>query len=265
MMTMMLAVTQGCLQSRKSSGNQGSPPNKVIAHRGAWKHSGAPQNSLASLREAIRLGCGGSEFDIRMTSDGILVINHDADFLGIPVDSNPYAALLKKKMSNGESIPTFEAYLKTGMSQKQTKLIAEIKVSTLGKEHSLRLAEKVVETVHRLKAQNWVTYISFDYDICKKVKQIDPGARVQYLNGDASAEKLKADGLDADYHFSVFQKNKGWIADARSKGIVVNAWTVNNPAIMDELLAQGIDLITTDEPEMLLKKLQDEVEVKVTM
>ena len=38
-------------------------------------------------------------------------------------------------------------------------------------------------------------------------------------------------------------------------GVVVNIWTVNNPATMDSLLAQQVDFITTDEPELLLKKL----------
>ncbi len=31
--------------------------NKIIAHRGAWKANGLPQNSIASLREAVRGGC----------------------------------------------------------------------------------------------------------------------------------------------------------------------------------------------------------------
>jgi glycerophosphoryl diester phosphodiesterase len=38
-------------------------------------------------------------------------------------------------------------------------------------------------------------------------------------------------------------------------GVLVNAWTVNDPGTMDSLLAQQIDFITTNEPELLLKKL----------
>ena len=51
--------------------------NPVIAHRGAWKKNGLPQNSIASLRQAIALEWGGSEFDVRMTADDSLIINHD--------------------------------------------------------------------------------------------------------------------------------------------------------------------------------------------
>ena len=243
-----------CAGANKIKTVKNFPPNKVIAHRGAFKNTGAPQNSVASLQAAIKMGCGGSEFDIHMTSDGVLVINHDHDFSGIPIETSSYAELLQKTLPNGEKIPTLEAYLKEGMRQRYTKLFAEIKPSAISKQRSLLFAQKVVEMVHRLNAQDWVTYISFDYDVCKKIKQLDADAPVQYLNGDASAEKLKADGIGADYHFSVFEKDSNWIANAKKLGVVTNAWTVNNPALMDELLKQGIDMITTDEPEILLKK-----------
>lgn len=249
-------LLSACTAVKPMNSTKNHPPNKVIAHRGAFKNTGVPQNSIASLQEAIKLGCGGSEFDIHMTSDEVIVINHDHDFLGVPIETSTYATLLQKTLPNGEKIPTLENYLKTGVQQHYTKLIAEIKASRISKERSLKLTQKVVEMVKQWKAENWVTYISFDYDVCKKIKQLDPKAPVQYLNGDASAEKLRADGLDADYHFSVFQRDKNWIANAKKVGIIVNAWTVNDPAVMDEFLAQGIDLITTDEPEILLKKLK---------
>ncbi|GAB3414657.1 glycerophosphodiester phosphodiesterase [Niabella aquatica] len=229
--------------------------NKVIAHRGAFKNTGAPENSIASLKAAISMGCGGTEFDIHMTSDEVLVVNHDDKFLGMAIETNTYRDLLTKTLSNGEKIPTLEAYLKEGLKQNKTKLIAEIKTSTISKERSLSLAKKVVDMVHKLKGQAQVVYIAFDYDVCKKVKEIEPNAPVQYLNGDVSAEKLKADKLDADYHYSVFQKDKNWIAGAKKLGVLTNAWTVNDEKIMDDLLAQGINFITTNEPELLLKKL----------
>src|SRR5690606_17505562 len=59
--------------------------NPVIAHRGAFKKNQYPENSIASLKEAIRLKCYGSEFDVHMTRDGIMVVNHDADFYGTDI------------------------------------------------------------------------------------------------------------------------------------------------------------------------------------
>jgi glycerophosphoryl diester phosphodiesterase len=41
----------------------------VIAHRGAWKNAGVPENSIASLQHAIDLCCYGSEFDVHMSAD----------------------------------------------------------------------------------------------------------------------------------------------------------------------------------------------------
>lgn len=251
-----LSIMLACHPVKKAAlGPKPFLPNKVIAHRGAFKNTGLPENSIASLQAAIKMGCGGSEFDIHMTSDEVLVVNHDPDFLGLPIETNTYAALQQKKLSNGETIPTLKQYLKTGMQQKYTRLIAEVKTSTISPQRSVQLAEKVVAMVQQLGAQDQVAYIAFSYEVCKKIRQLAPNAPVQYLNGDKSAEQLKADGLDADYHYSVFQKDKNWIANAKKIGIIVNAWTVNSADIMDEFLAQGIDMITTNEPEMLLKKI----------
>src|SRR5665648_155520 len=57
--------------------------NGVIAHRGAWKKDSLPQNSIASLQNAIRLGVAGSEFDVQLTADEVLVVNHDPIFQGM--------------------------------------------------------------------------------------------------------------------------------------------------------------------------------------
>ncbi len=230
--------------------------NEVIAHRGAWKNTNAPQNSIASLNHAIRLGCAGTEFDIHLTADSIPVINHDADYQGINIAKTKYADLLAKKLKNGEPIPTLENYLKVGMQQQKTLLVAEIKPSSAGKQWSLLLAEKVVELVNRLQAQAWVVYISFDYDILKRVIELDKNAKTQYLNGNVSAAQLKADAITgADYHYSVLLKDENWIAKAHKEGIVVNAWTVNDTLVMDYFLLRQIDYLTTDEPEKLFNRL----------
>ncbi len=48
---------------------------RVIAHRGASAY--APENTLASLREAHRRGCRWVEFDVKLSSDGVAVLGHD--------------------------------------------------------------------------------------------------------------------------------------------------------------------------------------------
>lgn len=230
--------------------------NQVIAHRGAWKKNNLPENSIASLKEAFRLNCFGSEFDIHMTLDSVMVVNHDATFLGIPIAKSTYQQLLAKKLPNGESIPTLESYLKTGMTQKKTKLILEIKPQNMGKERDLFLTEKALQMVKKLKAEAWVDYISFSYDICTYIIGHMPNAKVAYLAGDVAPEKLKADGFfGSDYHYSVFQKND-WINPSKKLGLTVNAWTVNTVPEMEWLLANEVEYITTNEPELLFETIK---------
>ena len=48
----------------------------VCAHRG---DSGRfPENTIPAFEAAIALGCGMVEFDVRATSDGAMVLLHDA-------------------------------------------------------------------------------------------------------------------------------------------------------------------------------------------
>lgn len=230
--------------------------NQVIAHRGAWKKNNLPENSIASLKEAVRIGCYGSEFDVHMTSDSVLVVNHDPEFLGLSIAKLTYQELLAKKHSNGESIPTLEAYLKEGMKQKHTKLILELKPSKISPERDLHMTGKAVAMVKKLKAEAWVDYISFSYEILKHVKELQPKANVAYLNGDAPLEKLKADGFyGADYNLAVYKKGE-WFQKARELGLTINAWTVNTADDMNWFLDNKADFITTNEPELLLEVIK---------
>ncbi|HEY8958351.1 glycerophosphodiester phosphodiesterase family protein, partial [Chitinophaga sp.] len=114
-----------------------------------------------------------------------------------------------------------------------------------------------VAMVQAKKAQAWMFYISFDYNICKKIKALDPAAKIAYLNGDKTPAQLQADGIwGLDYHQQVFKNDPQLIATAKQHKVTTNAWTIDNPEIMDDLLKNGIDFITTNEPEILLDKVK---------
>lgn len=241
--------------------NSGLKPNfnrnKVIAHRGAWKNTGTPENSIASLKAAILLGCAGSETDVHMTKDGALVINHDPVWAGMPVQKTALDELRKMKLSNGESLPLLQDFLKVIKEQSGTKLFLEIKPSENGPEWARETVRKVVRLVQKKHAEKWVEYISFDYQMLKEIQKLQPSAAVHYLNGDRSPVELKKDGITgADYHFSVFQSHPDWIKSARDNNIVLNAWTVNDEKTMSWLLANDFDFITTNEPELLFKEIE---------
>lgn len=251
----MMALFTNAMSAEPEVKPSASKRNPVIAHRGAWKAKGLPENSIASLEEAIRIGCYGSEFDIHMTLDSVLVVNHDPEFLGLTIASLTYNQLMEKKMSNGESIPTLEAYLKVGAKQKKTKLILEIKPSKVGKEWDLKMTDKAVAMVKMMKVENKVDYISFSYDILKHILTVQPKANVAYLAGDVPLEQLKKDKFyGADYHYSVYQKGE-WFAKAKELGLTINAWTVNDLKDMKWLLENKVDFITTNEPELLFETI----------
>lgn len=230
--------------------------NQVIAHRGAWKKNNLPENSIASLKEAIRINCFGSEFDVHLTLDSVLVVNHDADFLKMPISKSTYAQLLTKKLANGESIPTLESYIKTGLTQRKTKLILELKPQNMGKERDELMTAMALQLIKKLKAEAWMEYISFSYDICTYLVKHQPNAKVAYLAGNEAPERVKADGITGlDYHYSVFQQ-KNWIESAKKLGLTINAWTVNATPEMEWLIANNVDFITTNEPELLFETIK---------
>ena len=231
--------------------------NTVVAHRGAWKKAGVPQNSLASLRAAINLGCTGTEFDIRMTSDDSLVINHDAEYQGMDIETTTYQDLARVKLRNGETLPTLTSYIREGLKNNSgTLLVAEIKPSTTSKERGQAIAKKVWETFRNEKATHAVQYISFDYDMLKKIESLDSSAFTQYLEGDRTPQQLKLDGIDAaDYNGAIYKKHPEWINEAKRLGVKLNVWTINDSARIKSFANDGFHYITTDEPELALSLL----------
>ena len=231
--------------------------NKTVAHRGAWKTDGLPQNSIASLKKAIALKSAGSEFDVRMTKDEILIINHDALYAEDTIELKTYQALARHTLKNGEKLPTLKAYLQAGKKHNnQTQLVIEVKPSLVDKTQALRAADKTVQLVKAMKLQHRVAYISFDYEVLKRIHALDPAAITQYLNGEKTPAELKADGISgADYHISVYREKPEWIQQLKENGLILNAWTVNTAEDMDWLLSQGFDFITTDQPDLLLQRV----------
>jgi len=228
---------------------------QIIAHRGYWQTQPATtENSLKSLENAQHLKIYGSEFDVRMTKDGVLVINHDEHHEKMEISETDFKELKKVKLSNGEDFPTLKEYLKQGKKDKSLKLIVEIKPDKT-KEKEDELTAKTIKMIKDMKLESQSEFISFSLNICKEIKKLEPTFKVQYLRGELSPEQIKKEGLDGlDYHYSIFQKNPTWISDAKALGLVTNSWTVNDVAVYDELKKQGIGFITTNIPDQLKDK-----------
>jgi len=225
--------------------------NPVVAHRGAWKKNQLPENSIAALREAIKLKCSGAEFDVRMTADDSLIINHDPHFHGLDIEKSTFEQLSKFTLSNGETLPTLYKYLMSGTQDNPgTQLVIELKPSPGGR--GSKLAHAAVAMVKSMNISSRVLYISFDLNILTAILEKAPEADTQYLNGDKTPDQLKAMGIKGlDYQYPIFKKNPEWIVQAKKNGQKLNVWTVNAEAELRWFINQGFDAITTNEPELL--------------
>lgn len=226
----------------------------VVAHRGYWKTDGSAQNSIASFQKAAEAGCWGSEFDVWLTADGVPVVFHDATVEGIRIEDTTYATLMNIRLKNGEFIPTLQQYLMETLRWSSCRLIFEIKPHR-NAQRDARISEVAVELINMLGLADRTDYISFSKHVCKRVHELAPEAKVAYLNGDLSPQQVKEQGWTGiDYNTKVFDNHPDWAQQAKKLGLEVNVWTVDG----EEALARfadmpGIDIITTNDPETLIR------------
>ena len=228
---------------------------EVICHRGYWDAEGSAQNSIRSLVKADSIMAWGSEFDVWMTADGVLVVNHDASFQGVTIETAKWKQLKGMKLANGEPLPTLDQMLECG-KKLQTRLILEMKPHT-SKEHEKEAVKKIVKMVKKKGLQDRIEYITFSYQGMKDLKEMAPeGTPIYYLNGELSPSQLaELDVAGIDYSIRVMREHPQWIDEAHSLGMKVNVWTVNSDRDMEWCINYGVDFITTNAPEQLQQKL----------
>ena len=224
----------------------------IVAHRGFWncEEAGYARNSVAALRCAQEAGFWGSEFDVNMTSDGVLIVYHDSDVNGKKIEQHPYSEFKDIKIENGEVIPTIDMYLEQGKKYPETMLVYELKPHSCDEVED-RFVELAIENLkqHGLYDPERVMFISFSLHMCEKIATEHPQFTVQFLGSSKNPEELYELGINGvDYHHLVFTLNKKWYKTARKHDMSVNAWTVNNETDMKRMLKMGVDQLTTDNP-----------------
>ncbi len=229
---------------------------KVIAHRGYWTPEGSAQNSIRSLVKADSIGCYASEFDVWMTPDGVMMVNHDPTINGVEIQRTPAERVMIQKLSNGEYIPTLEQYLHEA-KKLNIRLVLELKTFD-SRDMEKRAAKKAVDMVNRFGLQDSTEYIVFSKDAFSELIKIAPkGTKVHYLDGDCIPAQIKhMGGAGIDYHIGLMKKHPEWIKECHDLGLVVNVWTVNDPADMKWCIDHGVDYITTNDPERLQSLLR---------
>lgn len=228
---------------------------QVIAHRGYWRHAGAVQNSLSSLRASATAGVYGSEFDVQITADGEVIVNHDPHLGGLPIAKSTYTQLAQARLGNGEPVPTLAKYLGEAKKYKDLKIILEIKKQANDSVEAV-LVSKVLATVKTSGLSSRVQYISFSPYVCDEIIRHDKTADVAYLGGDMSPQAVKEHGFSGiDYSMDVLRIHPEWVDKAHQLGLTVNVWTIATEEHLKFVTTLHPDFITTDIPEDALRLL----------
>ncbi|MDE5887438.1 MAG: glycerophosphodiester phosphodiesterase [Muribaculaceae bacterium] len=229
---------------------------RVVAHRGFWKTDGSAQNSIASLSKADSIGAYGSEFDVWLTADDSLVVNHDRVFKGINFPEATAAEVASIRLDNGESVPTLAEYLNEAKKYPDLRLVLEVKTYGDDSARQTLACQKIVDMVDASGLRDRTDYIAFSLFACKELHRLSPDRPVYYLEGDLSPKEVKELGFAGiDYSYKALSKHPEWIEEAKNEGLEINVWTVDSPEIMQELIDKKVDFITTNRPDLLLQLL----------
>jgi glycerophosphoryl diester phosphodiesterase len=249
-----------------------APRVEIVAHRGASYD--APENTLASVKLGWEQQADGVEFDIWLSKDGQIVLSHDKDTeraAGVKklVVEQTYDELRqldvgkwKDPKYTGEKIPLLTDVLKTIPAGK--RVFIEIKC---GPEIVPELQRVLEQSGHPPAA---LAIIAFSEDVVAACKRALPAHQVYWLvsikrdkkTGEwnhtadgliSRAKELHADGLDlsaCDFIDQAFAER----VFAEKLGLYV--WTVNDPTIARQMIAAGVQGITTDRPAWLREQLK---------
>lgn len=254
-------VTASDLEAKSRKTNRNKTMG-IVAHRGFWncEEAGYAKNSVAALRCAQENGFWGSEFDVNMTADGVLIVFHDGKVDGKRIEKHPYSEFKDVTIANGEKIPTIDEYLEQGKKYPETMLVYEMKPHSCD-EVEERFVELTIAKLkeHELLDPEKVMFISFSYYLCKRMAEELPGFTVQYLGGEKSPKHVKKDGINGiDYHYKIFNINPKWAVKAQRMKMSTNAWTVNKEGSMVDVINHGIMYMTTDYPLVARKVIEAE-------
>lgn len=230
---------------------------KVIAHRGFWRTEGSAQNSIRALIKADSIGCYASELDVWISADSVLIVNHDAGINGITIETSQSKDILTQKLQNGENVPTFESYLAEA-AKLSIRLVCEIKTHNNRSLEKCAI-EKILESVDKYNLNDKVDYITFSKDSFKNFINLSPpSTNVYYLEGDYIPDQVLFEGgRGIDYQLGILKKYPEWIEESHKLGLLVNVWTVDSVEDMEWCISQGVDFITTNEPEKLQNLIKE--------
>jgi glycerophosphoryl diester phosphodiesterase len=214
----------------------------VIAHRGASAYE--TENSLLAFRRALEMAADGIEFDVHATADGNLVVHHDPDVAGRRLDRLTLDQARRLRLPNGEPIPTLSEAL--ALITPRATAFVELKTLPAEADDALFGAFDHAPRPDRCHVH------SFDHRVIRRLTRSRPGLRAGVLSGsydlDPAAE-VRAAGAQVLWQHEE-RVDLPLAAQLHDEGFGLYVWTVDRRERMQRLIADGVDGICTNRPDV---------------
>ena len=224
---------------------------EITAHRGSSVT--APENTIPAIEKAMEEMADSVEIDVQMTSDGVIVLGHDASLKRVAgvnrsIASMTFAQLEQldvgswfSKSYEGTRIPALSEVLEL-CSQ---KIGLNIEIKYVGKNSEL--PEKTAEMIKAYGMENQCVVTSTNLPYLRRVKAVLPEVRTGYIISAAYGNFYSSGDIDFISIRSGFVTS-ALMQNAHEQGKAVYAWTVNSKSELERLTLLGVDGIITDRP-----------------
>jgi glycerophosphoryl diester phosphodiesterase len=213
----------------------------IIAHRGA--SADYPENTVEAFRAAGPLGANWVELDVRRTADGALAVHHDAH-LG---DGRALVEVAAADLP--ENVPSLAEALE---ACRPLGVNVEIKNSPHDADFdpAAALVEPVVAVIAACSQPIIVS--SFHGPTLDRVRAVDPSVHTALLTFDLTDPARTISDTVAKGHVALHPFDRTvtheLVEIVHDAGLIINVWTVDDPARIEELAAMGVDGIVTNVP-----------------
>lgn len=223
-----------------------------VGHRGA--RDVREENTLAAFQLAFA-HLDGIETDVQRTRDGELVLWHDFDCGGRPVD----ACTLAELRAAAPSLLRLDDLFELARQHPGTLLNLEVK-SRPAPARRWRLERALTRSVRRagVADRTWVS--SFDPLALLRVRLLAPRLRTALLYGGGAPRWTAA--LAGWLHVDALHPHASLVDDAllgraAERRLPVHTWTVNDPGRVRALCRAGVGAVIGDDPEALARQLRE--------
>ncbi|HEY4222713.1 MAG TPA: glycerophosphodiester phosphodiesterase family protein [Myxococcota bacterium] len=245
-----------------------APAVVVVGHRGA--PAARPENTVAGFAYAFAHGADAVELDVRTTSDGVLVVIHDAAVPGRCRGSGERRvralsfsaverfdcgaadpAFPRQQPVPGARIPALDDVLALAPAGAPSALFIELKADDVDGRDVPILAGAVSAALARHALTTRVIVESFDEGLVRALAQAD--ARVPrglLVDGNAGVDGVaRAFALGARVLSPASSSvDATLVALAHAHGQLLVPYTVNDEGTWQRLARIGVDAIVTDDP-----------------